>query len=323
MLNLRKLLKFGRKAKSSSNPEILVFGEEHSEYYHGLQQAQAIRYLNPEFLLLEGLDDCTPEEIQPILEPQYSRHLTFGRIIDRISEIEPEADVSAQGLNEVVVTNSAKSAVDIRAQFPGPSYNPESIINPSTYLQENGFELFLDTPRYMLESWFKFYLRSNMLHHHMDHYVEKEGWSVDYLFDRLVGFIPEDTFIGKDDHSPVQFHAAVDVGAKVAGCDVNKKYLTSDLLCEELMEFRNQTMGETILNYAHQRETDNPVIAVVGKDHIKPDSKLCDILLDSEFDVELFPQSSIQSEYNSWQRFLHYLEITEHDKSKLGLSQLL
>jgi len=124
---------------------------------------------------------------------------------------------------------------------------------------------------------------------------------------------------GISNEGVLRYKAIVETGAKVARCDISTldkpelPTLTEDMTLGELKQYikklksyidseaanskREKRMGEIMVEFVKKRRTTNPVIAIIGKFHVRKDSNIYPILKTNEIDYKTIFTDISDEEY--------------------------
>lgn len=295
--------------------DAILIGEVHNTKAHQHEQARLIIELQSEYVLHEGWDDATPEEtnkivrwyatatLQELVERGFSLQ-QWGIASDVIQRIEKKKNEMYEQYRELY---QKKGLTPAGARQEARELVERDGLYPSTFME------LLETPFYewgmpVYEAVQELLLREQ----------ETESDKLQRVRERVTKRIRKhklhhEQLQGKD----YLYRAIAKTDGKLAGCDIKKNpprledvierdhqrggresqdatigeeeesgYTDTydryeeqlDAYIKKTMAWRERTMGARIVNYAQQRVTKKPIIAIVGSDHLRPDSGIYPIL---------------------------------------------
>ena len=310
--------------KIHGKPDLIVFGEEHTMDAHTREQARSIVRNSPEYVLLEAHGQKDPQDLQHLIEA-FSL-LTVREVMSKadipLSELEsPDIEWNIETLRNKI-RKELMDSMDFLLSIAEDEKEKKRTYKESMKEMKDedrkiprSLEKLLDTPLYQLPRPAKSHIVWTCLQMLMDKIKEQlstPGCSnpdeLKVRHSRLVAMVKllslNLSYIRELDgrENPI-YLASAKVGAKLAGCDIDKsdspRYEAKDVKCKnqeksdeeffkalislkkyigEKNEIREKTMGERMARFVHLKTKNTPVISIVGQYHIRKKSFIHGVL---------------------------------------------
>lgn len=273
-------------------PAVILIGEKHSDAYHPRIEARIIEEYKSEFVLLEGFDSSA--EAQKIL----AECITNSSLYRRYLKMSLKDIGKRYGIDLGALLKPYSSAANLLDK-PLCDLKPEERFDAEMYILEAIVEISVKACAFEIQnkvetSWLTDLKKLEM--------IEKDINAIWQYKDKL----------------PV-FEAIRKVGATAVGCDVDLSKaprlnpMSSTDHLNELHNFamsleRESTMARSIKKYAEK--TARPVVAIVGKKHLRRNSKLLEELEKSELKYRAIKLPGIEKSDVNDLLFLMYLANT-------------
>jgi len=256
-------------------PDVIIYGENHTDDAHKTEQEDAIRHYRPEYVLMERLNNEDPEQTKGYND-LYS-HVT-------LREVAAKSDMSLEDLG---ITEAL--AKDIRDDTEA---EPSRGIVPDTY------DELIDTPVFEYNYSTVNKIREAVMQRSQE--VAEQDIELGKAIFQTGSYVRKLMTINPRERAAERvYRAGAQVGARFVGCDTDKSELprmnTDDIDPEDREEYakrmneynqelasyvegandeREQTMGRRISEFSRKRNTNRPLVAIVGAEHVKGDSRV-------------------------------------------------
>lgn len=278
-------------------PDVIIFGEIHTYMEHTREQARSVIRNRPEYVLLEGLNDLEAEQNGFMLKVY--KFMTVRELMAQLS-----IPLSLMK-KKTVIENLRRETSELFGKYGFFGFQQEI-----EKLPNNLHDLF-ETPIYDLPIPAYFGLIEDL-----KECIEEVSRKVDAsdldptsksAYQKKLSAalhlitLWERSNLYELKGSPL-YYATSKVSGNLAGCDISKKDIpktvisvqqeTSEEIGQKLgqlfdaqeeylgdnNQLREKTMGERIVHFNKLRKTNRPNIAVLGKDHLRPQSGIHAIL---------------------------------------------
>lgn len=230
-------------------PDAILVGECHNDFEADKKQIDLIDRCNPEYVLFEGLNDFKPEDLKDI-----------ASLLKRATIKDQGVNLDNLGIDDDFVSGFNRD------------YSPceEPLFYEGVFPRTR--EQWANTPFFDYSADALGELVSAV-----SNSVGKKKLGFDELakISSLLRDINEaGDFAGIFKNNAATLRVLRHIylkGSLAAGCDIGDKDVRNKDLykwMEETDARRERVMGESVVKYAAMRKTDNPIIAIVGSDHL-------------------------------------------------------
>jgi hypothetical protein len=286
-----------RSARIGS-PDVILVGEEHGNKRAKEEQAAIIRRYRPEYVLLEALDGRDPDKTDVYTRLYSTATLnelssSIGLSLDDMG-IRPDAYIKVrrdamQSISEEfedhkkIFDEYKKEHPKFRSKFKPNSVKKAMKIG---VIPESQVQL-LETPFYELDSRVLESLEGVISKNISEsacpmEVINKQGRALSHIYNIQ-------SVSRKSGYNDIIFREVGKIGGMLAGCDISKSDMPkienvddqgsiseyfqtlSDYVKGKDMQ-REEEMGRRTALYAGKRQTKRPIVAIVGRDHLKGDS---------------------------------------------------
>ncbi len=317
-------------------PDVIIFGEIHISEMDAKDQAKAIQKIKPEYVLHENLDRAEPEELERMLQI-YKGSPTLSKISKKIGVSLEDSGLSKDAMADLKKKTEEKFSRSVeyyKKSFKRGGYNQKKAGDAAKKMAKEdlkegilpkNYKQLIQTPLYKMNPNTLSSLEE-IVQNKIDQYLNKKEFgmidgaqgiqTVVGAFEQLV----KCDFQGQKRRANELYHACAQVGAKLAGCDIEKEIPKTDFPADEkdpekiaqsfenmrksLEEYmsnnnpqREMEMGKRIAEYAGKRKTAAPIIAIVGKEHTREGSGIYDALNKAGLSYKVVRQKSKDSDY--------------------------
>ena len=297
------------------SPDVIIMGEIHTDEGHGTDQAYMIKKHRPEYVMSEGFGGLNPEDTKKSIDRYKTVTLSD---VSRVSGIDIEQMGIGKGTLQAIrekVTQNIEDTLnfyrtelsDKEAKKLGKENAKRDGIVPRNYKQ------LVNTPFYEFLPEVLDIVRVQV-----SDKMDAETYQDNFALFRKLGSIREYllTFEIESEGNKWEnirgknrvYHAIAQSGTKLAGCDIQKElpelnmenpfeYIValSDYIAEK-NPIREQEMGQRIAQFVRQRQTISPVVAIVGRNHIREDSGIYSVLEKAGINYRVIKQKSFDND---------------------------
>ena len=304
-------------------PGVIIMGEIHTDEGHGTDQARMIRKQGPEYVLDEGLDGLNPDDTQKIVDVYKGATISdISRITGVSMEdmgISPDSLLTIRELVAQEIGGRTSMYMD-QLGYTQKKANSHAVKSVHGLGKIHGtYKELVETPLYELGGKVLDYF-IDVVSDKCRSSIGEEGSEVLYRKLHAIQDLAS-PFKHQEIENLTQnvrgrqrvYHAVADTGSKLAGCDIQKELpeLNTENVedlehVENLINFfqdlssyvqennsaREQEMGRRMVEYAIKRDTNRPIIAIVGAGHINKDSGIFPVLDEAGISYRLIKQKS-------------------------------
>ncbi len=275
--------------------DVVIFGEDHEIPDHSKTESACIQNLLPEFTLAEGFDDKTPQETKPLVaDMQFS---TIQKVMEKLSLSIKDFGSSNFKLSLLVNWQRIKNRF-----YDSPLYEGECPKDLNSLFRTHIYDLsiscLLSLQKTIQSSTEK---SSTSLPTRLN--LQKLNDSLSY-YSRYYFYSSNQEQISNFDLSRKDFQsryfmtrefrilqAVYDIQGELAGCDISSKPSRTSPDASNwarLNKFkRERRMASSIIHYIGLRKRSNPIVTIVGSDHIRRKSTLLSVLSRGEVRIKL------------------------------------
>jgi len=292
-------------------PDVIIIGEKHTDDGHAIDQARIIRRQKPEYVLSEGLDGLNPDDTQSVVDAY--KMATFSGL-SRSVELSPEDMGVTKSVLPIIKGRVDQRAAQYRQFCKDDGCSDRVAVKTAEmYVKINGvvpstFKQLLETPFYELHPEVHNALTAVIFEKAHAYAAQRDATYI------RVSNIPRILAIFGDNDVDYRrfariFHSVSQTGSRLAGCDIEKEPPKIDMPKEALSSIteytakldkyiiendnvREQEMGRRIAQYAKRRETNRPLVAIVGKGHTKRGSAIYHALNEAGVKYRVLRQKS-------------------------------
>ncbi|MFH0889992.1 MAG: hypothetical protein V1836_02500 [Candidatus Aenigmatarchaeota archaeon] len=309
----------GKYANFRHSPDVIVIGEIHTDEKHTRNEARLIERFRPEYVLCEGLDQETPETTK-----NFVNDLKYGTVakLAEVAGMKPED----MGITpDIIAAMKSKNATDIREL--AERYQKELGYGKGKAMRiarkglgsegktPKEYKSLVRTPIHELGAN-AINAIENSIGKKQDEYVKRGDIKSNEVLTTVIRFLTKYSSFYGDSMKKIRTigYSAAQVGAKLAGCDIEKEIPKTDLgdgkdpmqymenfasMVDKLNQYatsknpeREREMGNKIVGYAKQRKTDCPIIVIIGDYHARKDSGVYEALKEAGLKYKTVRQRS-------------------------------
>ncbi|MBT3582883.1 hypothetical protein HN924_03105 [Candidatus Woesearchaeota archaeon] len=270
--------------------ELILIADDHTSTDLIKKEAKLIEEKQPEYVLLESLNDLPPEQAQKFID--IYKIATLNELANHVGINLNDLNIAPNvipSINRALAWKVAEAKRDVYS-LGGSQKDKKATFSAIKEEMYSGvpkdFNSLLNTPLYTFSSEILEVIKTRI------NTSQADPSAVDWVYHKI-------KFFGKDLGSMHQIgyllRAIGTAGATPAGCDIDKSGLRKNLLrgdpdklFDRLKEHQDKVeskdtereikMGNTFVEYVKKRTHEKPIIGIVGKLHLKKTSPIHSIL---------------------------------------------